>query len=179
MRLDTPLDSPFSATLSVHGLHFTVCAPSKQGLGTPFVRTKGRGSRLLLLDSSLEHSGAICSLLSSSSVCLLQLLCETRLAPLGWLWQVLQLCLSRHSTPTRRFQPLDGPAIRNANWAMRESIRANRFRKKKKKKPIFITCERFARIASNLRFAGFGPPKRDSQKQGFSSGTLKRFARIR
>ena len=27
--LDTPLDGPFSATLSVHGLHFTVCAPSK------------------------------------------------------------------------------------------------------------------------------------------------------
>ena len=26
--LDTPLNSPFSATLSVHGLHFTVCAPS-------------------------------------------------------------------------------------------------------------------------------------------------------
>ena len=26
--LDTPLDSPFPATLSVHGLHFTVCAPS-------------------------------------------------------------------------------------------------------------------------------------------------------
>ena len=26
--LDTPLDSPFSATLSVHGLHFTVCVPS-------------------------------------------------------------------------------------------------------------------------------------------------------
>ena len=26
--LDTPLDSPFSATLSVHSLHFTVCAPS-------------------------------------------------------------------------------------------------------------------------------------------------------
>ena len=26
--LDTPLDSPFSATLSVHGLHFTVRAPS-------------------------------------------------------------------------------------------------------------------------------------------------------
>ena len=26
--LDTPLDSPFSATLSVHGSHFTVCAPS-------------------------------------------------------------------------------------------------------------------------------------------------------
>ena len=29
--LDTPLDSPFSATLSVHGLHFTVCAPSMWG----------------------------------------------------------------------------------------------------------------------------------------------------
>ena len=27
--LDTPLDSPFSATLSVHGLRFTVCTPSK------------------------------------------------------------------------------------------------------------------------------------------------------
>ena len=26
--LDTPLDSPFSATLSVHGLHFTVYLPS-------------------------------------------------------------------------------------------------------------------------------------------------------
>ena len=26
--LDTRLDNPFSATLSVHGLHFTVCAPS-------------------------------------------------------------------------------------------------------------------------------------------------------
>ena len=26
--LDAPLDSPFSVTLSVHGLHFTVCAPS-------------------------------------------------------------------------------------------------------------------------------------------------------
>ena len=28
--LDTPLDSPFSVTLSVHGLHFTVCAPSNE-----------------------------------------------------------------------------------------------------------------------------------------------------
>ena len=26
--LNTPLDSPFSASLSIHGLHFTVCAPS-------------------------------------------------------------------------------------------------------------------------------------------------------
>ena len=37
---------------------------------------------------------------------------------------------------------LDGPAIRVA-------IRANRFAEK----TIFITCERFARIASNLQFA--------------------------
>ena len=47
---------------------------------------------------------------------------------------------------------LDGPAIRNANRGdSRESIR-------RKKKNIFITCERFARIASNLRFAIFSPP---------------------
>ena len=28
VALDTPLGNPFSASLSVHGLHFTVCAPS-------------------------------------------------------------------------------------------------------------------------------------------------------
>ena len=41
-------------------------------------------------------------------------------------------------------------------------------------------CERFARTASNLRFAFSSPPKRDVQKhlRGFSSGSLKRFARI-
>ena len=67
---------------------------------------------------------------------------------------------------------LDGPAIRNANRGdSRESIR--------RKTSIFIRCERFARIPSNLRFAIFSPTKRDSQKMGFSSGTLKRFARIR
>ena len=37
----------------------------------------------------------------------------------------------------------------------------------------FITCKRFARVASNQRFAIFGPPKCDSQKKGL---TLKRFA---
>ena len=42
------------------------------------------------------------------------------------------------------------------------SIRANRFAEEK---PIFITCKRFARIASDLRFAIFSPPKRDSQKK--------------
>ena len=30
----------------------------------------------------------------------------------------------------------------------------------------FITCERFARIASNLRIASFSPPQRDPQKRG-------------
>ena len=33
--LDTRLDSPFSATLSVHGLHFTVCALPKLELEVP------------------------------------------------------------------------------------------------------------------------------------------------
>ena len=33
--LDTCFDSPFSATLSVHGLHFTVCAPSRESGGKP------------------------------------------------------------------------------------------------------------------------------------------------
>ena len=42
----------------------------------------------------------------------------------------------------------------------RESIR--------RKNPIFITCEQFARIASNLRFAILPPPKRDSQFYGGS-----------
>ena len=35
--LDTPLDSPFSATLSVHGLHFTVCGPSIQHFSEQFI----------------------------------------------------------------------------------------------------------------------------------------------
>ena len=39
--LDTPLDSPFSATLSVHGLHFTVCAPSTDGLRIATVLISG------------------------------------------------------------------------------------------------------------------------------------------
>ena len=37
--LDTPLDSPFSATLSVHGLHFTVCALSSHVLSFTVFRT--------------------------------------------------------------------------------------------------------------------------------------------
>ena len=47
--------------------------------------------------------------------------------------------------------------------------RANRF-----------AFEQFARIVSNLQFAiSFISPTRDLQRRGFSSGTLKRFARIR
>ena len=54
---------------------------------------------------------------------------------------------------------LDGPAIRNANRGIRE----NRFAEES----LFcITFKRFARIASNLRFAIFSPPKRDSKKRG-------------
>ena len=37
---------------------------------------------------------------------------------------------------------------------------------KLRKQPIFITCERFVRITSNLRFTIFSPPKRDSHKGG-------------
>ena len=35
----------------------------------------------------------------------------------------------------------------------------------KEVRSIFITCERFARIASNLRFASSSPPKRGAQKK--------------
>ena len=54
----------------------------------------------------------------------------------------------------------DGPAIRNANRGdSHESIR--------RQKTIFITCERFARITSNLRFTIFkGPELRFAKKGG-------------
>ena len=44
----------------------------------------------------------------------------------------------------------------------RESIR-------REKPPIFITCERFAWITSNLQFAIFSPPTRDSPERGTGS----------
>ena len=47
--LDTPLDSPFSATLSVHGLHFTVCAPS-----TLYLPTSGTAPFSTSLQSSIS-----------------------------------------------------------------------------------------------------------------------------
>ena len=43
--LDTCLDSPFFASLSVHGLHFTVYAPSRHSLG--YAQFSGRLTRTL------------------------------------------------------------------------------------------------------------------------------------
>ena len=60
-------------------------------------------------------------------------------------------------------QNLDGPASRNANRGnLRESIR--------RKTTTFITCERFARIASNPRFAVFSPPRGVIRKKGVQFG---------
>ena len=64
------------------------------------------------------------------------------------------------ATKQKSVSILDGLAIRNANRGdSHESTR------RKQKKNYFITCERFARIASNLQFAIFSPPKRDSHKK--------------
>ena len=52
-------------------------------------------------------------------------------------------------------------ARRFATWM--GAIRANRFAWKK---PIFITCERFAKIASNLRFAFFSPRNAIRRRRG-------------
>ena len=42
--LDTSLDSPFSASLSVHGLHFTVCVPSICPKFCPILRPESQTS---------------------------------------------------------------------------------------------------------------------------------------
>ena len=54
--LDTRLDSPFSATLSVHGLHFTFCAPS--------INLKSRKARTSLFNqvSPLKNNPVIVTL---------------------------------------------------------------------------------------------------------------------
>ena len=44
----------------------------------------------------------------------------------------------------------------------------------RRKTPIFIACERFARIASNLRFAVLAPRSAIRKRNGISSGTLIR-----
>ena len=44
--LDTCLDSPFFASLSVHGLHFTVCELSSIYLGTYFFRSFPKGRKI-------------------------------------------------------------------------------------------------------------------------------------
>ena len=66
-----------------------------------------------------------------------------------------------------------GLAIRNTNRADScKSIPANRFAHiDSQQKSYFRDIRRFERIASNLRFAIFSAPKRDSTKRGFSSGT--------
>ena len=48
--LDTPLDSPFFAHLSVHGLHFTVCAPST-------ILCEEFGRSRLKIPSEIENGG--------------------------------------------------------------------------------------------------------------------------
>ena len=54
------------------------------------------------------------------------------------------------------------------------AIRAIDSQKKKNKKKkiitIFITCERSGQITSKLRFAIFGPPKRDSAEKRVQFG---------
>ena len=61
-----------------------------------------------------------------------------------------------------------------------DSCRANRFVQinPHKKISILITFERFARITSTCDSQCSSATKRDCQKGGFSSGTLRRFARI-
>ena len=73
-------------------------------------------------------------------------------------WGQTSLLTMAHITPNQfedlelcqlwSLSNLDGPAIRRANRGdSRKSIH--------RRKPIFITSERFARIASDLRFASF------------------------
>ena len=50
--LDTPLDSPFFVSLSVHGLHFTVCAPSRN------LRRRSCEATLRLRRSTIHARGA-------------------------------------------------------------------------------------------------------------------------
>ena len=45
LRLDTCLDSPFFASLSIHGLHFTVYAPSNVILAAVWRRASGSALR--------------------------------------------------------------------------------------------------------------------------------------
>ena len=68
--------------------------------------------------------------------------------------------------------------------SQRESVRFARikpYNRYARIKPylIFITCERFARIASSLRFATFSPHEAQFVNKGFNSGTPKRFTRIK
>ena len=53
--LDTPLDSPFSATLSVHGLHFTVCALSISSLLSIFWKVDSQKKRVCSKRESIRR----------------------------------------------------------------------------------------------------------------------------
>ena len=73
---------------------------------------------------------------------------------------------NQEQTASLDTQSLDGLAIRNANRGdSRESIR--------RKTPVFVTCERFSRIASNLIlavFLNFSPPEARFAKKGVQCG---------
>ena len=70
------------------------------------------------------------------------------------------------------------PCISSEHWKcklLREMVRkANRGDSREpirsKKNLYFLKCERFAQIASNLRFAIFSPRKHDSQERGVQFG---------
>ena len=65
------------------------------------------------------------------------------------------------------------PELRWPGDSQRESGRFARTDSREsicRKTPIFITCERFAQIASKLRFSICSPPKRDSRKKGVQFG---------
>ena len=64
--LDTPRDSPFTATLSVHGLHFTVYALSRY-LNNMFKRIFLMTIQVRREQSHVEHFYGLCSLGKCSS----------------------------------------------------------------------------------------------------------------
>ena len=86
--LDTPLDSPFFANLSVHGLHFTVYAPSNLASGeilrghlpaSPFVSVGLHAAQLeadLMRRSSLLKLGHLLTCLNMQSHVLCPLLSD-------------------------------------------------------------------------------------------------------
>ena len=66
-----------------------------------------------------------------------------------------------------------GSGLRWPGDSQRESGRFDSHESIRRKTPSFIVSGRFARIASNLRFAIVSPPKRDSQKKGVQFGDIE------